>query len=156
MLLGNSSEEQLYKNICDYYDKKGISYQRDDEQYLTLMTKKDRDVPVNLFVSPEDQPLALRICARLPFKVPEKDWEMMVLALQALNQRLPVGSFHMYMPSGTLDYRVSHPLEDIQCDEEWLENVLNDALSTVTGRDEKILSLLRGEISFQEFDKSVR
>lgn len=27
MLFGKSSEEKLYKRICDFYDKKGVSYQ---------------------------------------------------------------------------------------------------------------------------------
>lgn len=151
-----SSGEKLYKTICNFYDKKGVSYQRDDEQCLTLVVNKERDVPVNLFVAAEANPPTLIICGRLPFKISEESQEMMLMALQALNQRLTVGHFRMYLPDGTVDYRVNLPLVGIQCDDEWLENVLSEAYSTVTHRDEKILSLLRGEITFEEFDKYVR
>ena len=156
MLFNKSLDDKLYKMICNHYDKKGISYQRADDQRLTLMVNRDRKIPVNLFVGVETEPLALRICGRLPFKVPEENREMMVMALQAINQRLPVGRFQMEVSDGTVDYRVSLPLVGIQYDEEWLENVLDDALSTITHRDEKILSLLQGEITFEEFDKYVR
>lgn len=156
MLFGKSSEEKLYKRICDFYDKKGVSYQYDDEHRMTLVINDKRDVPVNLLVSVEAEPLTLRICGHLPFKIPEESQEMMSRALQAINQRLPVGHFRMYVPDGTLDYRVNFPLIGIQYDDEWLENVLSEAYSTVTGRDEKILALLRGEMTFEEFDKYVR
>lgn len=156
MLFNQSPEEKLYKMICNYYDKKGISYQRDDEERLTLMINNDRETAVNFFVSADTKPLSLRIVSRLPFNVPKKSRDMMIMALQAINQRLPVGKFQMYVSDGTVDYRVILPLVGIQYDEEWLENVLNETFSIVTGRDEKILSLLRGEITFEEFDRCVR
>ncbi len=156
MLFDKSLGKKLYKMICDHYDKKGISYQRVDEKRLTLVVNRDREIPVNLFVAAETEPLALRICGRLPFKVPQESREMMLMALQAINQRLPVGRFQMDVSDGTVDYRVSLPLVGIKYDEKWLENVLDDAFFTVTHRDEKILSLLQGEITFEEFDKYVR
>lgn len=156
MPFGKSPEDELYKMICDHYDGKGIPYQRTDEGRMTLMIKKDRELPVNLFAVADTDPLALQICGRLPFKVPEESREMMVIALQAVNQRLSVGNFQMEMSSGTVDYSVSFPLVGIRFDEEWLENVLDDALYTITRRDEKILSLLRNEITLEEFCKSVR
>lgn len=156
MLFNKSSEENLYKMICDHYDKKGISYQRVDENRLTLVVNRDREVPVNLFVTAEAEPVTLRICGRLPFKVPEESREMVVMALQAINQRLPVGRFQMEVSDGTVDYRVSLPLVGMQYDEDWLENVLDEAFSTVTHRDERILSLLRGEMTFEEFEQYMR
>ena len=81
-----------------------------DKKRLTLVVNRDREVPVNLFAVVEPNPLALQICGRLPFKIPEESREMMVMALQAINQRLPVGRFQMDMSDGTVDYRVSLPL----------------------------------------------
>lgn len=151
-----ASEEELYKMICNYYDNKGISYQHDDKNYLILVINKDREVPVNLFVSVEKNPLTLRICGQLPFRVPKESKDMMIMALQAINQRLSVGHFQMNINERKIEYRMNFPLVGIRFDEEWLENVINDAFFTITQRDEKILSLLRKEITFEDFDKYVR
>ena len=156
MLFGKSPEEKLYKMICDYYDKQGISYQKVDEDRLTLAVYRDRDIPVNLFAAVEEKPLSLHVRGQLPFTVPEDSREMMIPALQALNQRLPLGSFQMRADSGQLNYYLNLPLVGMSYDEKWLENVLNEAKWYVTHRDESILALLQGEMTFEEFEKKVR
>lgn len=156
MLFGKSPEEKLYKMICDYYDKEGVSYQKVDEDRVTLAVYKDRAIPVNLFAVVEDEPLSLRIRGRLPFTVPEESCEMMILALQALNQRLTLGCFRMNTEDGQVNYSVNLPLVGMQYDEAWLANVLYQAKWYVTSRDESILALLQGEMTFEEFEKKVR
>lgn len=98
-----SSEKKLFKFICDYYDKKGISYEIDEKEYDILVINKDRELPVNFFVSAQTNPLSIRICGYMPFKVPSKSQEMTIMALQAINQRLSMGHFLMYTSSGTVD-----------------------------------------------------
>lgn len=156
MLFGKSPEEKLYKMICNHYDKKGISYRRDNKQHTIQVVNKDCEIPVNIFVSAATNPSALQICHRMTFEAPEESRDMMVMALQAVNQRLPLGHFRISMSDGTIDYRVNLPLVGIQYGEEWLENVLNEASYTFTGREERLLSLLHKEITFEEFDKYVR
>ena len=149
------TKQDLYRFVCDYYENQGIPYRRYDDSFMTLTVDKEREIPVNLLTAAQESPLSLILRGQLPFIVPEHQREMLVMALQAVNQRLTAGRYQMDA-EGMLYYRITLPLVGIRVDEEWLENVLKDVTYYITGRDEKILALIRGEMTFEEFEKQVR
>ena len=150
------TQQDVYQLICDHYDTRGIAYQRVDEDFMILAVNKERAVPVNLITRVDADPVSVLFCGRLPFKVPEHQREMMVMALQAINQRLSAGRFQMNPEDGVIDYRLNMPLVGIEVDDQWLEHILEYTTDIITDRDEKILSLLREEITFEEFTRKVR
>ena len=149
------TKQDLYRFVCDYYENHGIPYRRYDDSFMTLTVDKEREIPVNLLTAAQESPLSLILRGQLPFIVPEHQREMLVMALQAVNQRLTAGRYQMDA-EGMLYYRITLPLVGIRVDEEWLENVLKDVTYYITSRDEKILALIRGEMTFDEFEKQVR
>ena len=94
--------------------------------------------------------------SRLPMTVPEDKRIDAALGITAINMYTVDGCFEFKQQTGEIFYRMTELYHGIKMTEQMLEYMLFVSCKTVDDYNDKLLMLIKGIMSIEEFIKEVR
>ena len=83
----------VYATICETFDDRNWSYDRDDEELIIRSGVQGDDLPMHLRIKVEPNLQIVSLYSHLPFDISEDDIVMMTVAVCAANLNMVNGNF---------------------------------------------------------------
>lgn len=142
--------EQVYQILCKMLDDKEVNYENHEEELLVKFGMSGDDLPMQFLMFVDKDRYLLRLLSPMSFSVQEDKRVDMALAINAINNRLPEGSFDYEIESGRICFRVASSFADCEIGALVWEYLLYMASVLVDEYNDKFLMFSKGAITLEQ------
>lgn len=143
--------QNVYETICTMFDAKGYHYERHDEDHVITCTVRGDDLPMDILFFVRDERQIVQLISPMPFTVPEDKRVDAALAVAVANYRLVDGSFDYDLSSGRISFRLTASYIESILGKELFEYMLMVSAATIDEYNDKLLMLVKGMVSLEQF-----
>lgn len=141
----------VYATICETFDDRNWSYDRDDEELIIRSGVQGDDLPMHLRIKVEPNLQIVSLYSHLPFDISEDDLVMMSVAVCAANLNMVNGNFDFNIRNGNLLFRMTSSFKESLLSKEMFEYMIDIACMTVDHYNDKFEMLVKHEITLEDF-----
>lgn len=145
------ASKAIYKDVCDYFDANGLSYDKDEAHLVVISKFSGDDLPVNMIIEVTEGLNLLSIISPMPFTVSEDKRIDVALAVVAANNGVRNGAFDLDLDSGRLVYKVCDLITDGKAGKDLLDYLFSISLNMIDDYNDKFFAVSFGAISVAEF-----
>lgn len=146
----------VYNTLCSMLNRISWKYTADDNKMLVKTTATGEDIPIELNIQVLSDKDCVMLYSRLPITVPEDKRIDAALGITAINMYTVDGCFEFKQQTGEIFYRMTELYHGIKMTEQMLEYMLFVSCKTVDDYNDKLLMLIKGIMSIEEFIKEAR
>ncbi|MBO4668151.1 MAG: YbjN domain-containing protein [Bacilli bacterium] len=138
------------KTLCDYLDEESYRYDKVSDSKISFKLNGD-DLQIDVRFSIDEDHSLINLYSSLPFKVPERTRNDVVLAVTAINWHLVDGSFDYEYREGWICFRLTTVYRDSIISKKTFDYMLSISADTVELYNDKLFLVSQGKMSLNEF-----
>lgn len=143
--------QNVYKAACDVLDDMGWTYNK-DESILEIYTgAAGDDYPISIRICVEPEKNLVTLLSEIEMGSDKDSLVPVSIAVSLINNRLVDGSFDYNILTGQMFFRITSSYKNSLLSKEVIDYMVYIACHTVDEYDGKLISLSKGEMTFDEF-----
>ncbi|MBQ9227904.1 MAG: YbjN domain-containing protein [Eubacterium sp.] len=151
----SSTSHNTFVKICALLDSFDWHYERNDEKEFVRYKMESDDLPVEIFITINENNNVLRLLSFFPFKVPEDKRVEMALAICHINSTYINGYFDFDVKTGEITFRMNNFVGDGELGAGALRYMMRIANSMIDDLNDKLFALSKGYITLDQFTEQV-
>lgn len=147
------SAKTTYETLCKALDHNDFHYKKDEENLIIELVAQGEDLPIEIRVAVEQQPMLIVLTSHLPVVIPEDKRLDTAVAISVINYNLVDGSFDFDIKSGHLFFRMSNSFRESLVGEDLFMYMVLVSCKTIDDFNDKLLMLSKGMMTLEQFVK---
>lgn len=142
---------QVYKTLCDAIERRGWTFNRDDERLMVHFTVSGEDIPMKLILVVDAGRQVIRLLSPLPFSMSEEKRMEGAIAACVASFGMADGSFDYDLYDGKIVFRMTASFMDSTIGEELLQYMISCSCAMVDKYNDQFLAIDKGLMSIDDF-----
>lgn len=141
----------VFDTLCAALDHNDWKYDKNAEKLRVDISATGEDLPMDVIISVEGDRGVVFLMSHLPVKTPEDKLIDMAIAVASANSGMRWGNFDYGIQGGQLYFRMAGCFIDSLLGEEFFQDMLMCAFSTIDKYNDRFLMLAKGMITVEKF-----
>lgn len=143
--------KQVYQTLCEAIERRGWSFEKDEERLLVHFGVRGEDIPIQLVLVVDIKRQLIRVLSPLPFKMSEEKRMEGAIAACAASYGMIDGSFDYDIFDGSITFRMTASFMESIIGEGLFQYMISCCCAMVDKYNDRFLALDKGSISITDF-----
>lgn len=143
--------KQVYQTLCEAIERRGWSFEKDEERLLVHFGVRGEDIPIQLVLVVDIKRQLIRVLSPLPFKMSEEKRMEGAIAACAASYGMIDGSFDYDIFDGSITFRMTASFMESIIGEGLFQYLISCCCAMVDKYNDRFLALDKGSISITDF-----
>jgi len=143
--------KETFEFLCEFFDKKGWTYEKQEEYLIIRFTVRGDDIPMNFSVGVDPSPGLVSFVSYLPFDMDKEKMVDAAISTCAINHKFKSGMFVLELGDGSIYYKLVHMYMNSSITDEILQYMINMSNHIVDEYNDQFLMLNKGNLSLNDF-----
>lgn len=143
--------KQVYQTLCEAIERRGWSFEKDEERLLVHFGVRGDDIPIQLVLVVDVKRQLISVLSPLPFKMSEEKRMEGAIAACAASYGMIDGSFDYDIFDGSITFRMTASFMESIIGEGLFQYLISCCCAMVDKYNDRFLALDKGSISITDF-----
>ena len=143
--------KQVYQTLCEAIERRGWSFEKDEERLLVHFGVRGDDIPMQLVLVVDVKRQLISVLSPLPFKMSEEKRMEGAIAACAASYGMIDGSFDYDIFDGSITFRMTALFMESIIGEGLFQYLISCCCAMVDKYNDRFLALDKGSISITDF-----
>ncbi|MGN1409153.1 MAG: hypothetical protein ACI4XJ_03155 [Eubacteriales bacterium] len=143
--------KNVYDKLCEVFDKRDITYHKDDENMVVNLGITGDDLPMDFVMIIDEKRQLMRLMSPLPFRMPEDKRLEGAIAACAATYAITEGSFDYDISDGSISFRMTASFIESDIGEDLFMFMVAYASTIVDEYNDKFFMIGKGLLGISDF-----